>query len=356
MRYTKVVTIFAALLVANMISASLLHAAEQGEKPSESVNYKLQAQQYFSNEQYPKLEALFGELVASKERAEDGRYQLYMVTSGFDEWFGLLDEDVDRTLSRRLTEWRKQFPDSASEPIIEAIRMHALAWRARGGGFSNKVADEAWELFRKRNEQAWQILMDSRKTSSAIPTWYEVAISVGDDMDKPRVELRELFEEGIRRFPGYHPIYFTFTRQFSPRWGGDYEAADAFIKKVVAAKTNPEGEELYARLYWLLDQIGGSPEGFFTDSLVSWPRMRSGFEILMKKFPHSVWNTASFAMFACRARDNVTYYRLRPTVDAGLARLAGGGAYSLEVCDARFMKETENRLDKPSARFARNLR
>lgn len=153
------------------------------------------------------------------------------------------------------------------------------------------------------------------------------------------IELAALFEEGIKRFPGYHPLYFSYARQFSPRWGGEYKDADAFIKAQVAAKTNPEGEVLYARLYWLLDQLGGGDPDFFAKSLVSWPRMRAGFDLLMEQFPKSAWNQANYVAFACRAEDAGAYIKWRKTVDAGEFKRAAPPGVSIEVCDARFTRK-----------------
>jgi hypothetical protein len=295
-------------------------------------------QSLFGQGRVVELDALILDLTKTKARSVDGRFQLYMLTKSLADWFELWDERHDESFAAQFEEWRQKIPQSSVEPVVEAMQIDAMAWRARGRGYSSTVADEGWRLFNERTEKAWRFLMEHKKESSSIPTWYEVALTVGDDADKPDDELRALFEEGIRKFPGYHPIYFSYTRHFSPRWGGNYESADEFIRKQVTAKTNPEGEVLYARLYWLIDQYTGAPQDFFEASLVSWPRMRAGFELLMKQYPDSKWNQANFAMFACRARDAVTYTKLRTSVDAGEAQSAGGGSYSLEVCDARFMK------------------
>jgi hypothetical protein len=353
MKRASMVATFAAVFFANLVAGTVV-SADEIAATAPPPDLAFQAQQFFSESQYAKLEDLIDKLVDSKERAVDGRYQLYMLTSGLGDWFGLWDERLDSTHSTQFREWRQQFPDSAAEPIVEAMFTQALAWRARGTGYASEVASEAWTLFRKRNEQALRILMDNRKRSSTLPTWYELVLALGEDTGMPGKELSALFEEGIHRFPGYHSIYFAYARQFSPRWGGSYERADAFIREVVAIKTNPDGEALYARLYWLLDQESGAPQTFFNESLVSWPRMRNGFEVLMKQFPLSQWNLANFAMFACRAHDGNTYLKLRPTVDPAQARLAGQGTFSLEVCDARFLKETDNRPGPPSTRLARH--
>ena len=297
-------------------------------------------QKYFGAGDYEKLDAQVAEYTKSKTRTEDGRYALYLLTSELEDWFGNWGEDQDANMAGKLAAWHEQFPASALQPIVTAMQMNSLAWRARGGGYSSTVTEEGWRLFNERNQLAWQILSEHKKESSAIPTWYEYAIRIGGDAGAPDKELRQLFDEGIRRHPGFHPIYFTFMRHFAPRWGGNYEDAGEFILEQTKAKTNPEGEILYARLYWLMDQYENGSPSFFQDSRVSWPRMRAGFELMMRAYPASAWNQANFAMFACRARDATTYGTLRPKINAAQFRKAAPEGISLEVCDARFMQKT----------------
>jgi hypothetical protein len=126
--------------------------------------------------------------------------------------------------------------------------MHVTAWRARGKGFSSTVTEEGWRLFKERNQRAWKILIDHKEVSSSLPTWYETAIRIGSDAGLPDDTLRELFDEGIRRHPGYHPIYFAYIRELAPRWGGSYAEADRSF--AVTAPVHSDSDELYARMYW----------------------------------------------------------------------------------------------------------
>jgi hypothetical protein len=295
------------------------------------------SREYVGAGEWAMLEALIEKLAQSGERSEDGRYRLYLVTSGISNWFAQLDEDSDQNLVAKFAEYRERMPRSAFAPILAAMQVHASAWRARGRGFSSTVTREGWALFRERNDQAWKMMKACKSQSARLAVWYEYALIIGLDANVAPEELTALFNEGIARFPGYHSLYFSYARQFSPRWGGDYAEADAFIKAQVAAKTNPEGEVLYARLYWLLDQYGGGDPDFFAESLVDWPRMRAAFKLLMQQFPQSTWNPANYAAFACRAEDAGTYLKLRKTLDGEEFKRAAPPGISLEVCDARFM-------------------
>jgi hypothetical protein len=296
-------------------------------------------QKYFGEGDYAKLDAVVEDYTKSGKRTEDGRYALQLLSSGLENWLGLWDEGEDARMARKLSTWRERFPESAFQPIVAAMHMDANAWRARGKGYASTVTEEGWRLFNERSQRAWNILIENKAKSSVIPTWYDAAIGVGGDANVSDEQLRELFDEGVRRYPGYHPIYFAFLRQFAPRWGGNYADADEFILEQTAAKTNPDGEILYTRLYWSIDALEGRSPSFFQDSKVSWPRMRRGFELMMQAYPDSTWNAANFAIYACRARDATVYATLRPKIDAAKFKEGAPQGISMEVCDARFMKK-----------------
>jgi hypothetical protein len=297
-------------------------------------------QRYLQDDDWAALDALVDKLAASGERADDGRFWLYKVSRAADEWFKALPDSYDDLLQEKFIAWQKAKPNSAYAPVLAAMQVHTAAWRARGYGYSSSVTPEGRALFRERNAKAWRMIQAAKPRSARLPAWYEEAISIGMDADIPAVQLTALFNEGLNRFPGYHPLYFNYARQFSPRWGGNYVDADAFIKSQVIAKTNPEGEVLYARLYWLLDQYGGGDADFFAESRVDWKRMRAGFELLIRQYPKSAWNQANFVMFACRAGDSGAYFKWRQTVDRNEFYNAAPIGISLEVCDARFGRKT----------------
>jgi len=340
---SSAIAMFLGILICGAAAADPAASVPESTAQDTSAFFKEPAwlgQKYFGANEFAKLDALVADLTKSGTRTDDGRFALYLLTLKLDEWLKLWTAEDDKSMNDKLEAWKQEFPDSSLQPIVAAMHMQATAWRVRGLGYASTVTEEGWRLFRERNNRAWNILIDHKKESAAIPTWYELAISIGIDANIPDDTLRKLFDEGIHRHPGYHPIYFTFARQFAPRWGGNYADADEFILQQTAAKTNPEGEILYARLYWLIDQYENGSPGFFEDSLVSWPRMRKGFERMMAAYPKSAWNQANFAMFACRARDATTYGLLRPKINAGQFEAAAPDGISLEVCDARFMKTT----------------
>lgn len=252
---------------------------------------------------------------------------------------GNFSEDQDIVFEEWNKNYRRKVPGSAFAPILEALQYDAKAWRARGGGFASTVSPEGWRLFRSRSKKAWDVLQAAKASSSRLPSWYELSITIGMNAELPHEQVTAAFNEGIRKFPGYHALYFNYIRQFTPKWGGSFEEAADFINAQVAAKTNPDGEVLYARLYWVVDQIEGGDIDFFEDSRVDWARMRNGFELMMKQFPASGWNQANFAVYACRAGDARTYRKWRKGLSAAEFNQATPQGLSLEICEARFKVE-----------------
>jgi hypothetical protein len=294
---------------------------------------------YLESESWPELDALVDKLATSRERNEEGRFELQVMTDAISDWMEGRDEEHDQVTRRKLEHYVEQFPKSAFAPIAQAMQMHLAAWRARGYGFASTVTPEGWQLFREHNQQAWRVIEAAKSTSDRLPVWYLEAISIATDIGLPSDEILALLHEGARRYPGYYPLYIPFMRQYAPRWGGDYRTADAFVRKEVAAKSNPDGEILYTQLYWLIDQYEHGDPGFFEESQIDWSRMRTGFELLMKQFPNGKEIQANFVAFACRAGDGATYYKWRRTVDAGKFMTVAPNGISLEVCDARFTKK-----------------
>jgi len=202
--------------------------AEPVEFPAFMKQPEWLGQQYLGTRKWTQLDALVEKLAASGERADDGRFQLYLLTRGITDRLEKLDP-AEQDLAAKFAEYRKQVPNSAFEPLLEAMEMHTSAWRARGWGFASSVTAEGWALFRERNAAAWELILLAKEQSSRLPTWYELAISIGMDAGVADDVVTAIFDEGIKRFPGYYSLYFSYGRQLAPRWGGDYDTADAFI-------------------------------------------------------------------------------------------------------------------------------
>ena len=115
--------------------------AEPVEFPAFMKQPEWLGQQYLGTREWTQLDALVERLAASGERADDGRFQLYLLTRGITDRLEKLDP-AEQDLAAKFAEYRKQVPNSAFEPLLEAMEMHTSAWRARGWGFASSVTAE----------------------------------------------------------------------------------------------------------------------------------------------------------------------------------------------------------------------
>lgn len=289
---------------------------------------------HVGSSEWDELEALVSKLATSSIGGEDGDYQLNLMTASISRWLTLWGDDMDRDFELKFDEYRITHPHSAFRPIVAALQMQARAKRARGTGLAAVVPAERMTLFRERNEKALKMLEAAGPEAQRLPTWYEAAIEMTMDLERPGAEATALLKEGLARFPGYAPLYSSYVRQFSPQWGGTYQQAGRFINEQAAARSGPDGDVLYAQLYWMLDIHGGHDANFIEESHLDWPRARKGFETLLLKSPASQWIKTNFVAFACRAGDSKAYMAWRRSMKKSEFEEVAPEGLSLQSCDA----------------------
>jgi hypothetical protein len=321
---------FAATLLFCAVNAA---AVEPVTATADRATMQAQAGQLFSARRWKEFEAAALQHADPKALSEDGVPLSFLYWSGLQSW--MQDREVDEIsdMVNGSIEYRKTMPDSAIAVLAEVSRIHRIAWMLRGGGYANTVSDAGWKLFRQYNGEAWKLLEDSKTRTAQFPYWYLEAIAVGMDADIPDEQLRKILKEGLRKFPGNFSLYFRYLRTFAQRWGGDYESMDQFIREAAADAPQGQHDVYYARLYWSMFQHENQDPAFFDQSLVDWPRMRRGLELVMKQLPNSTWNRASLVMFACLNRDVSAYNTWRSGVSqAGFTEVAPQGV-TMKACD-----------------------
>jgi hypothetical protein len=164
------------------------------------------------------------------------------------------------------------------------------------------------QIFQQKLAQAGRILAETRSAGRESPIWYWTALVVAGSTGEPEARMDAIFEEAVKRFPDFLPIYYTRMNYLLPQWGGDFDQVDRFVKRSVERTRAQEGAAFYVWLY--LDVIRKSPgDDPFTDMRVEWPTLRKAFEDLVGRYPDP-WNKNLFATYACRARDRDTTVKL----------------------------------------------
>ena len=286
----------------------------------------------FNDKDFARLDALYEQWCTGKDRFPDGRWKLSQYGEGLDQKFRAWNtwtRDLDV-----IQAWQKSRPRSNAARYAEAIYWRAYGWTARGGGYSNSVSKEGWELFRERLAKSREILSMLHANGPQCAAPYALTLGVLTESGSSEDELGALFEEAAREHPEYHNIYFAMARHYEPKWGGSIEKYESFASEVAQRTKSFEGMGMYARLYWLVDlRRGGIPFANDPSAPPYWNKLRAGYEDLMRLYPSSMHNLGKYAGVACRSSDGELYRTLR-------ARIAGyeRGADMLDpvdVCDRR---------------------
>lgn len=267
----------------------------------------------------------------------DGRPRLSGMLDGITNSFNYNGgRDWNKNFAR-INKLKSTFPKTSFSAIVEAQYWFDYAWDARGTGYSSTITKDGMKLFQERLHTAAKVLDDSKTYASSIPIWYEQMLKVKSALGAPERERDAILKEGVSKFSWYLPLYLARANFLTPWWGGNWDSIENLALWSVDQTRVAMGNAMYARVYW---SISGNTQvsNIFKDTKASWPRMKSGFDDLMKHYPNSKWNLNAYARFACDAGDKVTYLNLRKRLAVGNALMEDAWSKDSrhEVCDAKF--------------------
>ena len=234
-------------------------------------------------------------------------------------------------------QYRKAFPKSPVPVVAEALYWLYYGWEARGTGYADTISKDGYRLFQQRLHNAEKVLLEAKSYAAESPLWYSTMINVLRGLDDPSVDPVQVFEEGISRYPWYFPIYFQMTSSLLPWWSGSWEVIDQLAELSVKNTSKDQGNSLYARIYWNLNGlIYGRPLTLFKDTKAKWPKMKQGFQDLLRLTPNSLWNRVNYLAFACVAGDRDTFIQVRKSFADEVVVALWPQITSLDVCEQKF--------------------
>ncbi len=313
---------------------------DKADGPALRHAVECRAQQLFMTGDYERLDSLMNQYMSSLEDLPDGSSRYEGVVGGLTDLFGFggLAPDV---VFGHIADWRRRVKNSTMADLAEATLLREWAWSARGNGYANSVTSQNMAAFTYRTEMAAAALDDLADRATDNPLWYTLSLEVGLDQAKDKEKLREIFDRGLTKAPQYRPLYRRMLRILMPRWGGSYEEVDKFINQIYAQTVKARGYERYAELYSTYARLEGDELNLFADTPAFWSGMNTGYRGLLKRYPKSDAVLNSFANFACRADDKVTYNRLRGVVEKRLSATSWSTKYSIESCDKKLLAAGE---------------
>ncbi len=292
------------------------------------------AELLFSRKRFVDLDALINRYATLQWRLDDGRFKLEGISEFFQDTFGTL-ANGESSIQGQLDPWIAANPKSAGAALAAADAWLVSAWRARGKGLADSVTPEGWRLFDTRLRRSLKVLQDSESFAASNPLWYLEYLQVEHALNIPIEQQMAIYERGIKTFPEFFPLHLEMLESYRPQWQGSVEEEVAFIEAVVAHSPLALRSQMYTRLWLRADQRTGLEVNIFRDMGASWPRMKEGFESLLKAYPNSRYNKSVFASFACVAGDAPTYVRLRAALGNRIFQIAFPPNNSIDVCDAR---------------------
>jgi uncharacterized protein DUF4034 len=249
------------------------------------------------NERFDELEQMAKVFRRDKARTPSGIWRL----SVFYEGLRLYDERTSMEADSPIHGWLAAYPKSAAAHIGYATMLVEEAWKIRGKGFANTVADENWAPFHKMVERARTELVQSKYLADGDPHWYATMAEIATIQGWEDSEFDALLHEAMASELTYTDTYFEAGNRAMPKWGGGAKKLERLARDVLERTRAIEGSALYTRIYWLAANAGYEDD-LFEKSAVDWAEMSKGMDDILARYP-SQWNINNFAHFACLAGD-----------------------------------------------------
>ena len=215
-------------------------------------------------------------------------------------------------MEEKVLKWIKAYPNSPVAHLAYVRALSAHAWFFRGNGYAATVPENAWKPFYHFENLANNYLVKSEKYAVADTGWYALKIGFAKTLGLDEKQFTPLIEEALTKSVNDDRIFYGVMHFLLPKWHGDANQLDKFVSKVVDKTRTQRGMELYARLYAAASQFQYQHQ-LFSQSRVSWPKMKEGFEDILKRYPDP-WNVNIYAHFSCLARDKGKTKELMETI------------------------------------------
>jgi hypothetical protein len=251
---------------------------------------------------WDELERLHAAARTDTQRAQEGSLAACLFARGIGRDYA--DESLPYFESRvaGTREWVQRRPDSA---LAHAVHVHALvdlAWFHRGSGFANTVSDQRFADFRAKLNEALAYV----KANSAALTRHSfytrplltLMRGLGVGVDKQM----EVARHGLRKEPGDECIYLRVVDSLVPKWGGEPQELESWVRESMKGLPDAAALARYARMY----DVAASADfqqGLFENSLARWPLMRDGLRQLIAESPRSRYWKNRLGYYACMAKD-----------------------------------------------------
>ena len=186
--------------------------------------YKEGTRALFQQEKFEALDKTADAARATKARFPGGFWTIHLIYLALmTPAEGTYDASENDWTSQlvRLQRWTAQRPDSITARVALAGAQLQYAWRARGGGYADKVTEDGWRVFQQRAGMAAKTLMDASSLPAKCPEWFLTAQLIARAMGQSKEMQTAIFEKAIAFEPDYQYFYRAQAETLMPKWEGE---------------------------------------------------------------------------------------------------------------------------------------
>ncbi len=236
--------------------------------------------------------------LASASRFSDGLWRASLLYSLFNQQLSMQAND-DKHWEAIAASLRSLATRRPKAWLLYVEMLHARAWQVRGSGYASSVKADAWPVFHRYLGEAREVLDSHKKELSALPSWYSLRLTFATETGEGEQTARTIFEEGVKRHPAYHALFFARMRNVSPNWGGGLQQMRQLLEQVAHMPGAVAKEGMYARLVWISDDLGYN---LARDASINQQALRESVDTLAERYPDQ-WNMQKFFFMACERSD-----------------------------------------------------
>jgi len=148
-------------------------------------------------------------------------------------WFAAFNQPGSR-LTPHLEEWVAKYPDSYAAKLALARHLFALAWENRGDKLAARTSGTQFAAMQRELERMIDVLNKADQQTRKPIVSYVLRVDLAKTLVGPKAVLEE-FEKAERIDPLNSVVKTAFIYASAPKWGGDSEALERFLRTVAGS-------------------------------------------------------------------------------------------------------------------------
>ena len=135
----------------------------------------------------------------------------------------------DEPFRQRLDEWVAAEPRNTMLLVLRALYYRETAWARRGDGYWSGLNSVQKAGFHSNVAHGTDDIEAALRLGNTSPVAQYARLELASDSGGAQ-RLEAAFQDAIRQFPGYFPLYRQRLLMLRPQWGGSVEKMAAFVR------------------------------------------------------------------------------------------------------------------------------